>query len=106
LLKSCRGPKDRDTLSGKTAISPQLLLKWANSADLMRITGVGRQFAELLEASGVDTVKELKHRQADNLAAKMAEINAAKRLCRVSPSPRVVAKWITQAKNMQAAIRY
>jgi hypothetical protein len=55
---------------------------------------------------GSRTVKELKHRQADNLAAKMAEINAEKRLCRKSPSPAVVAKWIAQAQTMDAAIRY
>lgn len=106
LLESCADPKGRDVLSEKTSIGSHLLLKWANSADLMRISGIGRQFAELLEASGVDTVKELKHRQADNLAAKMAEINAEKRLCRVSPGPAVVAKWIAQAQTMEAAIRY
>jgi len=75
-------------------------------ADLMRITGIGRQFAELLEASGVDTVKELKHRQPDNLAAKLAEVNGEKRLCRVTPGASVVAKWIEQAKSLGAATRY
>ena len=106
LLKSCGDPKGRDMLSQKTAINPHLLLKWTNMADLMRISGIGRQFAELLEASGVDTVKELKHRQADNLAAKMAEVNGEKRLCRVSPGSAVVAKWIQQANSLGAAIRY
>ncbi len=106
LLKSCGSPKDRETLSEKTGISSQLLLKWANNADLMRISGIGRQFAELLEASGVDTVMELKHRVAENLAAKMTEVNAQKQLCRVSPSAATVAKWIAQANNLAAAIRY
>ncbi len=106
LLKSCGDPKGRNTLAEKMAISPHLLLKWANMADLMRITGIGRQFAELLETSGVDTVKELKHRQADNLAAKMAEVNSEKKLCRVSPGSTVVAKWIQQANNLKEAIRY
>ncbi len=106
LLKSCADPKGRETLSEKTAISPQLILKWTNMADLMRIKGIGRQFAELLEASGVDTVKELKHRQADNLARKMAEVNTEKHLCRVSPGTTVVTKWIDQANNLEAAIRY
>ena len=106
LLKSCGDPKGRDALSEKTAISHQLLLKWANMADLMRISGIGRQLAELLEASGVDTVKELKHRLADNLAAKMAEVSAEKRLCQRTPSSAVVAKWIAQANIMDAAILY
>ena len=106
LLKSCGDPKGREMMSEKTAISHQMLLKWSNMADLMRITGIGRQFAELLEASGVDTVKELKHRQPDNLAAKLAEVNGEKRLCRVTPGASVVAKWIEQAKSLGAAIRY
>jgi len=106
LLESCHDPKGRDMLSERTEISPHLLLKWTNMADLMRIKGIGCQFAELLEASGVDTVKELTHRQAGNLAAKMAEVNAEKRLCRVSPGFAVVAKWIEQAKSLEAAILY
>lgn len=106
LLKSCVDPKGRDMLREKTAISPHLLLKWTNMADLMRIKGIGRQFAELLEASGVDTVKELKHRQADNLAAKMAEVNTEKRLCGVSPGSAVVTKWIEQANSLEAEILY
>jgi predicted flap endonuclease-1-like 5' DNA nuclease len=106
LLKLCEDPKGRDLLTEKTGISPHLLLKWTNMADLMRISGIGRQFAELLEASGVDTVKELKHRQADNLAAKMAEINKEKQLCHLSPGSAVVARWIEQAKSLEAAIRY
>jgi predicted flap endonuclease-1-like 5' DNA nuclease len=106
LLKACGDPKGREELSERTTISPHLILKWTNMADLMRIVGIGRQFSELLEASGVDTVKELKHRQADNLAAKMAEINAERKPCRVSPGPAVITRWIEQANNLEAAIRY
>ncbi len=106
LLESCGSPKDRQALSSRTGISAEQLLKWANHADLMRISGIGRQFAELLEASGVDTVMELKHRVPENLAARMAEINARKRLCRVSPGAATVSKWIAQAARLEAAIRY
>lgn len=106
LLESCRSPKDRELLSSRTGIGAEQLLKWANHADLMRISGIGRQFAELLEASGVDTVTELKHRVAENLAAKMAEVNAEKRLCRVSPGAATITKWIAQAARLEAAIRY
>ncbi|MBN1569118.1 MAG: DUF4332 domain-containing protein [Acidobacteria bacterium] len=106
LLKSCANPKGREALSWRTSISTHLLLKWANSADLMRIPGIGRHFAELLEAAGVDTVKELKNRLPENLAAKLAAINASKRLCRVTPSQALVAKWIAQAQVLEPAIFY
>jgi predicted flap endonuclease-1-like 5' DNA nuclease len=82
------------------------LLKWANMADLMRISGVGEEFSELLEAAGVDTVKELRNRNAENLAAKMAEVNAEKKLTRALPSAKTVAKWVDQAKELKPLITH
>ena len=82
LLKACADPKGRKETAAKTGFSESQLLKWANMSDLMRVSGIGQEFSELLEAAGVDTVKELRNRNADNLAAKMAakmaEVNAHK----------------------------
>ena len=75
-------------------------------ADLMRIKGVGEEYSELLEAAGVDTVKELRNRRADNLAAKMAEVNAAKKLVRQVPSQKSVEKWVEQAKGLDPMITH
>ena len=74
--------------------------------DLFRINGVAGQFAELLEGSGVDTVKELRNRNAENLATKMSEVNELKRLCKTSPSEKVVTKWIQQAKQLDPMVTY
>ena len=64
------------------------------------------QYAELLESAGVDTVKELKHRNAENLAAKMAEVNDAKNLVRRPPSTAVVSDWVAQAKKLPGKVSY
>ena len=106
LLKACGNPKSRKNTAAKTGFSESQLLKWANMADLMRVSGVGEEFSELLEAAGVDTVKELRNRNADNLAEKMAEVNAQKKLTRAVPSAKTVAKWVAQAKTMDPAISY
>lgn len=106
LLKACRTPKGRKDLAEATGISGKLILEWTNLADLMRIKGIGKQFSELLEASGVDTVKELRNRNAGNLAAKMAEVNAEKKLTRSVPSESMITKWVEQAKEMPPAIEY
>jgi len=74
--------------------------------DLYRIKGVGSEFSELLEASGVDTVKELKNRIAANLVKKMTEVNAEKKLTRRVPTEAMVADWIEQAKQLPAAVEY
>ncbi|MFT5446755.1 MAG: putative flap endonuclease-1-like 5' DNA nuclease [Gammaproteobacteria bacterium] len=70
--------------------------------DLMRVSGIGEEYPELLEAAGVDTVKELRNRNAE----KMAEVNAEKKLTRAVPSAKVVAKWVEQAKTMDPASSY
>ena len=106
LLKLCCDSKGRRSVAEKTGISEGQLLKWANMADLMRISGVGEEFSELLEAAGVDTVKELRNRNADNLAAKLAEVNEQKKLTRAVPSAKTVTKWVVQAKTLDPVISH
>ncbi|MEH0071865.1 DUF4332 domain-containing protein [Pannonibacter sp. Pt2-lr] len=106
LLDRAKDPKGRETLGAETGIDHKRILKWANMADLMRIKGVAEEYSELLEAAGVDTVKELKHRVPANLAAKMAEVNAVKQLVRQVPSETMVARWVEEAKQLPAVLTY
>ena len=106
LLEAGASKKARLQLADKTGISEARILKCVNMADLFRINGVASQYAELLECAGVDTVKELKHRNADNLAAKMAEVNLEKRLVRRPPSATVVNDWISQAQKLPAKVSH
>jgi predicted flap endonuclease-1-like 5' DNA nuclease len=106
LLNKCGSAKGRKAMSANMGISESVLLKWANMADLMRISGVGKQFAELLEASGVDTVKELKNRNADNLSQKMNEINAEKKLTKGVTTSKQIEEWIKQASELDPAISH
>lgn len=106
LLEKCAKPAGRKALAEETGISPKLILKWANHADLFRINGVGPQFAELLEAAGVDTVKELRNRNAANLKVKLDETNAEKNLCNRVPAESEVQKMIDQAKELDPKMEY
>jgi len=106
LLETCATPKEREKLAFTTGLSKSMILKWTNMADLMRISGVGEEYSELLEAAGVDTVKELRNRNAANLASKMIEVNEAKKLTRQVPSESQVAKWVEQAKLLPPMITY
>jgi predicted flap endonuclease-1-like 5' DNA nuclease len=106
LLDRAGTAKGRAALAAQTGIGESLILRWANHADLMRISGVGPQYAELLEAAGVDTVKELAQRNAANLAKRMAEVNAAKRLAGGTPAESQVSGWITQAQNLEPKITH
>ena len=106
LLKRCAAPAGRKSTAEATGLSDKLILNWTNKADLMRISGVGPQFSELLEAAGVDTVKELRNRNAENLAATMEQVNTEKNLARTSPPAASVAKWVDAAKAMEPMITY
>ncbi len=106
LLEAGKTPAARKALAEKTGISDAQVLKWVNMADLFRVKGVAGQFAELLECAGVDTVRELSTRNADNLAAKMAEVNAEKKLCKTTPNTDTVAGWVQQAKDLPRAVEY
>ncbi|MBQ9355895.1 MAG: DUF4332 domain-containing protein [Prevotella sp.] len=106
LLDKCDNPKGRKEMAEKTGISEKLILRWANHADLFRINGVGPQFAELLEAAGVDTVKEFRHRVAENLQPKLLELNEQRHICGRVPAVSEVQKMIDQAKELEPRMTY
>jgi hypothetical protein len=106
LLEKTRTGRQRKLLAQQTGLDPRQLLCWANLADRMRVKGVSTEYAELLSAAGVDTVKELKVRNPANLAKAMADANKRRKVVRLLPSESVVARWIDSAKELPLKIRY
>jgi hypothetical protein len=106
LLREGGSASGRRSLEEKTGIDASRLLEWVNRADLMRIKGVGSEYSDLLEASGVDTVKELATRNAANLYDKMVEINDAKKLVRRPPTAGDVQNWVKEAGTMPPMVTH
>ena len=106
LLEKGASPAGRKAIADETGMSPALVLRLVNQADLFRIKGIGKEYADLLEASGVDSVPELAQRRADNLHAKMAEINAANNLVKRLPPEPEVEEWIAQAKSLPKVVSH
>ena len=106
LLNAAKDPKGRKKLAQRTGFDEKLILRWANMADRMRIKGLGKAHAELLQAAGVDTVKELKYRNPARLARAMKEANGRRKLVRLMPSEKAVVRWIEQAKKLPLKISY
>jgi len=106
LLERGATPHGRQEIAMSTGISDKLILKWVNHVDLFRIKGVGSEYADLLEAGGVDTVVELATRNPANLYQTLASINMEKRLVRKLPFPSQVEDWIKQAKELPRIISY
>lgn len=96
----------RQALAATTDVSEQLILEWANHADLMRIKGVGSEYSDLLEAAGVDSPAELAQRNAANLAQTFQELDAARNTVRRIPTQEVIQGWIDEAKTLPRAVEH
>ncbi len=106
LLEAAKTPKQRKALAEASGLQETMVLKFANMADLFRISGVGQEFAQLLEVAGVDTVAELAQRNAENLTAKMEQVNEEKKLTRRTPSLKEVEGWVAQSKELPRVLEY
>ena len=106
LLEQGATSNGRSAIADASGIDAGRILKFVNHADLCRIKGVGGEYSELLEASGVDSVPELAQRNAENLVAKMNEVNAAKKLVRNAPSAKQVSSWVAQAKTLPRVVTH
>ena len=106
LLEAGASRKGRGALAKETGIDEKRILRWVNMADLFRIKGVGEEFSDLLEAAGVDTVKELRNRNAENLHKKIQEVNEEKNLVRQLPGLSKIQDFIAQAKEMEPVVTY
>lgn len=106
LLEMGSTPKGRKDMAEASGLSPKLILEWVNRVDLFRIKGVGEEYSDLLEFSGVDTVPELAQRNPENLYAKMLEVNAERKLVRRPPTLAQVVNWVEQAKELPRVVTY
>lgn len=104
LLRRCSSPVGRSLVSGETGLSEQLILRWVHLADLLRIGGVGVEYAGLLDAVGVATLVQLRRQNPVTLTDRLRTVNAARRIARALPTQRRVAGWIDQAKSLRPTI--
>ena len=106
LLEAGSSKQGRTELASKTGIAESVILSWVNMADLFRIKGISSQYAELLEAAGVDTVKELARRNPENLLQAMIDANNKRKMVRRVPAMAQVTGWVEAAKSTSAMVSH
>jgi predicted flap endonuclease-1-like 5' DNA nuclease len=106
LLEQGATPGGRKEIAERTGFNDKLILRWVNHVDLFRIKGIGGEYAELLEAGGVDTVPELAQRNGENLFQKLESVHQEKNLVRKLPTLSQVIDWIAQAKQLPRVVTY
>jgi predicted flap endonuclease-1-like 5' DNA nuclease len=105
-LEAARTPTGRRELASRLRLDRAKVLCWANKIDQMRIKGIGEDYAELLHAVGVKTVRDLKYRNPATLAKRMADANKKRKLVQVLPSDKAVVRWVESAKKLPIKIKY
>ena len=106
LLEQAKSPKKRLMLAKRTGIPVNQILRCTTMADRLRVKGVGRDHAELLEAAGVKTVQDLRYRNPENLASAMAAAVKSGKLRQLPPSAKMISRWIEDAKKLKVEVRY
>ena len=104
LLDQASTRKGRSVVSERTGIPSADLLRWAQQADLMRVGGIGSEYADLLTAVGVDTIKLLRRRNAENLMVSMVQVNTRRRLVQRLPTVEMIQGWIDTAGTMEPIV--
>jgi len=113
-LRSCRAlleagatKRGRRILAETVGVSESRVLEWVHKADLMRINGISTRYAQLLEATGVDSIRKLRKRRPAQLHQSLVAEDAKRRKRLVSrlPSKKEVGAWVRQAKKLPQVVK-
>ena len=104
LLREASSRPGRRAISKRTGIPTADLLVWAQQAELMTVAGIGSEYADLLCAAGVETVKTLRRRNAANLMTALDQVNTKKRIVQRLPTLEMVQGWIDGASNLEPVV--
>ena len=94
----------RALLTKETGINSPKLLHWARRAELMKIKNLGRDYADLLEEAGVESVSELKRINPASLHEVMSKINLKRNIVDRMPSLKRVTNWIEDSKDIEIKV--
>lgn len=105
LIEEAATRRGRTQLSKSTGLSSKDLQTWVHHADLLRVRGIGGEYAELLVAAGVDTLRDLRRRNPTALLAKIIGLNGSHRLVDRLPTEGMVEGWIESAGGLDSSIK-
>jgi len=100
LIEAAADRKGRVDLAASTGIDQKDIQQWVSHSDLLRVKGVGAEYAELLVAAGVDTLRDLRRRNPTALLAKIIGLNGNVRVVQRLPTESMVEVWIEVAKDL------
>lgn len=97
--------RGRTELARETGLSSKDLQLWVHHADLLRVRGVGGEYAALLVEAGVDTLRDLRRRNPTALLAKIIGMNGSQKVVDRLPTEGMVQGWIKDAADLAPSIK-
>jgi predicted flap endonuclease-1-like 5' DNA nuclease len=104
LLGACTTKREQRRLAKNLGVSHETLLKWIRRGDLLRVRGVGKQYSELLESAGVDSVRDLSTRNPGFLRQTLKAVNREKKLVKRVPPAKTIRIWVNNAQNLECVV--
>ena len=105
LLKVCATERGRKNLANEIGVPQSMLLQWVYRGDLLRVKGVGKKYAALLESAGVNTVSDLSTRNPRYLFQKLKAVNKEKRIVKRTPPSKTIEIWVDIAGTLEPTIK-
>ena len=106
LLRACATERRRQELADRVGVPYSTLLRWVYRGDLLRVRGVGRKYATLLESAGVNSVSDLSTRNPRYLCQTLRKVNSERRLVRRTPPSETIEIWVNTARTLQPIVKY
>jgi predicted flap endonuclease-1-like 5' DNA nuclease len=91
-------------LARKLGVTVNLLDSWQEHADLMRISGITPEYANLINKIGIDSVKEFARRNPKSTLEKLKQFKKDNpKVITKIPGQKDIETWIKEAKNISGA---
>ena len=105
LLRMGATQKGRQAIADQTGIAEPLIEEWVNRLDLMRVSGVGGRFLDLLWQAGIRSVKDLRHRRSDQLRKLLSDFNEEHQVSERVPTQIMVDRWTDEARALDLIVK-
>jgi hypothetical protein len=100
LLDRCSDDYKIIRFAKMTGLSRRLLRKWVKLANIMRIKGIGEEYARLLIALGYGSLEALSKEKSEDLFQKIKTFDKSKFRIKRLPSVKEIKLWVKSAQEL------
>lgn len=100
LLENAQTQAERANLANQVGVTHRMLREFVYRADLMRLTHLGEDMANVLEEAGVNGCSDLQNRNPEHLHSKLLSMQENGEITTPVPDIEQITAWIAEAKDI------